>query len=69
MLNKGLLFLFFITLEEFYLLIPCYLRVLNSVLKQYPGKLMDAREYSPKSMVPVFIVHAQRGLLGTEVLA
>jgi hypothetical protein len=66
--NKGLLFLFFFILEEFYLLIPCYWQVLNLVPKQYSGKLMDARECSPKSMVPVFIVLAQRGLLGIAVL-
>jgi hypothetical protein len=64
-----LFFLFFIILEEFYMLILCYLRVLNLVLKQYSGKLTDARECSPKSMVPVFIVHAWRGLLGGAALA
>jgi hypothetical protein len=53
--NKGLLFLFFVVLEEFYLLIPFYLRVLNLVPKQYSGKWMDAREYSPKTMVPVLL--------------
>jgi hypothetical protein len=67
--NKGLLFLFFVVLEEFYLLIPFYLRVLNLVPKQYSGKWMDAREYSPKFMVPVFIVHARRGLLCRVALA
>jgi hypothetical protein len=66
--NKGLLFLFFVALEEFYSLIPCYLRVLNSVPKQYTSKLTDARECSPKSMIPIFIVHARRGLLGAEAL-
>jgi hypothetical protein len=66
--NKGLLFLFFFILEEFYLLIPCYWRVLNLVPKQYLGKLTDARQCSPKSMVPIFIVHARRGLLGIAVL-
>jgi hypothetical protein len=30
---------------------------------------MNAREWSPKSMVPIFIVHARWGLLGTEVQA
>jgi hypothetical protein len=66
--NKGLLFLFFFILKEFYLMIPCYWRVLNLVPKQYSCKLMDARECSPKSMVPIFIVLAQRGLLGIAVL-
>jgi hypothetical protein len=67
--NKGLHFLFFVVLEEFYLLIPFYLQVLNLVPKQYSGKWMDAREYSPKIMVPVFIVHARQGLLCRVVLA
>jgi hypothetical protein len=30
---------------------------------------MDAREYSPKSMVHVFIVHTRWGLLGGATLA
>ena len=62
--NKGLFFLLLVVLEEVYSQIPYYLRVLILGSKQYSGELTGAKECSPKSMIPVFIVHARRGLLG-----
>jgi hypothetical protein len=37
--------------------------------KQYSDKLTTTTECSPRSMVPVFIMHARWGLLGVDALA